>query len=125
MGREEIQAARAMGREAAERLIKQNPKVAKQLAETYIHSSKREEIRDGMFHRVQDTDTEWREDEDIFKTVDILLSYLHSQDVVIKVERELPKLTIRVSDKFHPEHADMSGEWVRPEAGYVATEPLI
>ena len=54
-----------------------------------------------------------------------IMPYLHSQGIVIKVDRKLPRLTINISDKFHPDYADMSGEWVRPDAGYVSTIPLI
>lgn len=60
-----------------------------------------------------------------YKYADDEMSALHSQGAVIKVERELPRLTISISDKFHPDCADMSGEWVRPDANYGEFEPLI
>lgn len=60
--------------------------------------------------------------------VDEILSYLHSQGVVIKVDRELPHLMPQVPNNEYSE-GYCAGESnilnILIEVGYVAVEPLI
>lgn len=57
-----------------------------------------------------------------------ILSYLHSQGVVIKVERELPDLPISQDDYdivFYPEKVYREAQNIMLKADYAAVEPLI
>lgn len=62
-------------------------------------------------------------------TVNRILSYLHSQGVVIKVERELPEVPLwAIRDGIEIKSADIVYKLALQDmlrAGYVATEPLI
>lgn len=59
--------------------------------------------------------------------VDTIFSYLHSQGVVIKVEKELPfpMCTVRMNDPRYQDGAMIHAQKLMLEAGYVAVEPLI
>ena len=100
--------------------------------------NKQEEIREGIAKRVcclnpQECGTckkcpdEW---EDVAEQVDEILSYLHSQGVVIKVNRELPEtLTIEVlDDTGFLGFRNSKRKFLRvklAETGCVAVEPII
>ena len=96
--------------------------------------TKQEEIREGMRSRLTYTFD--------FTTDEItteILSYLHSQGVVLKVDRELPKLDLLAIDWVCPLNHNPTTPYEKGEverlkrfaqdvliyAGYVAVEPLI
>ena len=56
-----------------------------------------------------------------------ILEYLHSQGVVLKVDRELPfpMCTVRMNDPRYQDGAMIHAQKLMLEAGYVAVEPLI
>lgn len=87
--------------------------------------TKREKIREGIARRLPTPAPDW-------VLADILIEYLHSQGVVIKVESELPKQDIYVSPAFGAtveQESKMGGydeaQQNMLKAGYVAVEPLI
>lgn len=87
--------------------------------------TKQEEIREGMvalFHEMGLGETI---DSETFQQR--ILFYLHSQGVVIKVERELPKVryTVKVYDNTDSRNIGYAFRKAYEQAGYVATEPLV
>ena len=92
--------------------------------------TKQEKIREGIFDILFGTCMHITDNPDD-KTAEVL-RYLHSQGVVIKVDRELPKPILyghftMVDDERMATPREIS-EFTQQEmleAGYVATEPLI
>ena len=72
--------------------------------------SKQEEIREGVGKRLDLYIDEGSVEERLIKRADKILSYLHSQGVVIKVERELPESWV----------VTYGGEAPTPDRAYVA-----
>ncbi|GAG85094.1 unnamed protein product, partial [marine sediment metagenome] len=74
---------------------------------------------------------------DVQENTERVIQYLHSQDVVIKVERELPKNPIRITDSFGLTEGEVNArqlgndcfvETIQDDmlmAGFGAFEPLI
>ncbi len=92
--------------------------------------SKQEDIREGikgLTFFVEDT--EYWEIGNLFvlreKAITKLLNYLHSQGVVLKVDRELPMYVVHPLATAQSEAAFLEGREQLIEAGYVATVPLI
>jgi len=80
--------------------------------------TKQEEIREGIGHYIiLYRMGEYKEDQ----TINKILSYLHSQGVVIRVDRELTKEVMYGQEAYAQEDIE---RFLR-EAGYVAVEPLI
>jgi len=91
--------------------------------------TRQEELREGITKLVADTalDNQWHLVEQIkdydYKRADQILSYLYSQGVVIKVDRELPEIP------FLPRIRQLEfGQIIQQDmlkAVFVAVEPLI
>ncbi len=90
--------------------------------------TKQEEIREGIDRIIQhwnpcaSTSTDWTPLHGGLTVGQDLVNYLHSQGVVIKVDRELPEpvgVEILVGAIIHATQQDML------KAGYVAVEPLV
>lgn len=58
------------------------------------------------------------------ETRDQIVEYLHSEDVVIKVDRKLPEVKVLLANGAYHLLTDAIG-YTYKEAGYTATEPLI
>ena len=98
--------------------------------------TKQEEIREGVAEDIgKNISPEWRSRNKgyleirVYDVTDTILAHLHSQGVVIKVDRELPKVEF-----FDPARPDLIGEYERQyirgmermlKEGYVAVEPLV
>lgn len=110
--------------------------------------TKREEIREGMAYIVTTTldcklcQTECIDNQKLpcpeaYRIADEIMKKQDSQGLVIKVDRELPKILAECICETHPELAELGevgdGQYHAVEdyqerlieAGYVATEPLI
>lgn len=85
---------------------------------------KQEEIREGMENSIRDIGyyLGWQED-----ATEAVLKYLHSQGVVIKVDKELPNAPVPCPEPIPNDTYYYRGyEQAKVDmAGYVATEPLI
>ena len=75
--------------------------------------TKQEEIREGLYMAM----LAMAPTEELYGKVDRILSYLHSQGVVIKVDRELPDRTL-MGVSYRKMRRILN-------AGYVAVKPLI
>ena len=82
----------------------------------------REEIREGILRLIHLKNGNQTIIEDDVELCNEIFQYLHSQGVVIKVERELPK---DEDYDYYEDEAFDDGQRSMVEAGYVAVEPLI
>ena len=96
--------------------------------------TKQKEIREGMRNILIDFANRKKsllDAEDLTYLLSNLREYLHSQGVVIKVDRELPDCDVDCNvyatecDKCEYGHAYHRAQRELGEAGYVAVEPLI
>ena len=87
--------------------------------------TEREEIREELISRISTARKTKVLDGNEFdqEFVDNMLTYLHSQGVVIRVDRELPKLKRRFRGDYNTGYAHCRQDAI--EAGCVATKPLI
>ncbi len=90
--------------------------------------SKQEEIERGLLSKIKSI-RNWRHRPDIDPLsaeddVGDILKYLHSEGVVLKVERKLPFVSSNFELSQHGVYAKIGNEALS-EQGYAATEPLI
>ena len=101
--------------------------------------TKQEEIREGIARLVhywhiggserwEDNDEEnWQgpKRQEYYEAADALIPYLHSQGVVLKVDRELPTSSWNGHEYIEQNDFVLKGRNQLLDAGYVAVEPLI